>query len=253
MKKYLAALLIGLMTLALVGEAQASFDSGHLFRVVYDTTGNVEVATDLGDISSWTSGSGIGSDLTLGGGSAAFSLSMFTGADWDDLRVAYFAVDESTNKNVWTSGPLEGTQTSGARQYTGIRSAISSLGGYYRTLDGSTGTVIAAQSAANSYWHTMDGEGIKTATFNAFLTTANGEISLAALAATGYVDQALYFYDTPDSIKNGVQVVTIRTMADGSTVINASAVPIPPSVFLLGSGILGLIGFRSRARTPLAG
>ncbi len=251
MKKYLAGLLIGLAAFALAGEARAAFDWGNLIRVVYDTTGNVEVATDLGSITTWTSPASIPTQ-TLGGGAAAFNLGMFgSGASWDNLRIAYFAVDNTAAENGWTSGPLDGTQTSGNRQFGPLKSGFDNVSNYYKTLPGTTGTVSAVKSYDNSYWNIMDKNGVGVGTFNGFIPLGGGEISLAALGTTGYVEQALYFFDFPNSVNSGVQLVTIRTMADGSTqVINP--VPVPPSVLLLGSGILGLIGFRSRVKNPLA-
>ena len=38
----------------------------------------------------------------------------------------------------------------------------------------------------------------------------------------------------------------IRTLANGYTEINPATVPIPPSMLLLGTGLLGLIGFRRK-------
>ena len=81
------------------------------------------------------------------------------------------------------------------------------------------------------------------------LMSPGGEMNLAALSTVGFVDQTLYFFDSPQSALFGVATVTLRTMADGSTIINpgsASAVPIPPSVLLLGSGLLGMIGIRRK-------
>jgi hypothetical protein len=43
-----------------------------------------------------------------------------------------------------------------------------------------------------------------------------------------------------------VKVATIRTLADGTSTINPSAVPVPAAVYLLGSGLLGLVGLRRR-------
>jgi hypothetical protein len=75
---------------------------------------------------------------------------------------------------------------------------------------------------------------------------------LNALGSGGFVDQKLYFFNftsPANPATAGTQVATIRTMADGSTIINPASpvVPIPPSVLLLGSGLLGLIGLRRRA------
>jgi hypothetical protein len=51
-----------------------------------------------------------------------------------------------------------------------------------------------------------------------------------------------------NSVSNPVTDFTITTL-DGSTVINpaqTSATPIPPSILLMGSGLLGLVGIGRR-------
>ena len=82
-------------------------------------------------------------------------------------------------------------------------------------------------------------------------TRMNTEASLDGLigSGSGSVTQALYFWDnittTVTADKSGVEVARITTNADGSTVITAPT-PIPPAFFLMGSGLLGLLGLRRR-------
>jgi hypothetical protein len=70
----------------------------------------------------------------------------------------------------------------------------------------------------------MDSSGISRGGFKTFIPAMNGESNLAALDeggdGRGYVDQVLYFYDQPNSVADGVAVATIRTKADGTTIIN---------------------------------
>ena len=57
--------------------------------------------------------------------------------------------------------------------------------------------------------------------------------------------QGLYFFNNADlSATNFVQLSTITTNADGTT--NISATPIPAAIYLMGSGLLGLVGIRRR-------
>jgi hypothetical protein len=76
----------------------------------------------------------------------------------------------------------------------------------------------------------------------------DGTLSLAALAdPTAELAMNLFFWDNPSSSnKEGIKGLNIYTLADGSTQVASSAVPIPPAFFLMGSGLLGMIGLRRR-------
>jgi hypothetical protein len=67
----------------------------------------------------------------------------------------------------------------------------------------------------------------------------------------GYVDHTLYYYGSPSGASGastGLAVATIRTYADGATQLNprVAATPVPAAVYLLGSGLLGLVGIRRK-------
>jgi hypothetical protein len=245
MKKKLIALFAGaLLTLAMAGNALAYFNSEYtLVRVVYDSAGTVEVATDLGTVSGSTV------TLTNGGSSSAFNLSMFgTSASLDNLRVAYFAVANATT-DVWASGSVtDAISTTVGRSFTALVTATATSRTYYTGLGGSTGTVVGDQGNQASYWNKLDKGGAGVATLAAYITSAGKiESSLADLATIGYVDQGLYFFDAAKTNSTGVKIATLRTLADGTTVLNpSSAVPVPAAVYLLGSGLLGLVGIRRR-------
>jgi hypothetical protein len=253
MKKKLLALTAGaLLTMGFAGNALAYFGDYELVRVVYHQGGSTEVATDLGNVNALAGQT----NAVVGSGAAAFSLSQFSGAtSTSNLFVAYFAkaVNADTTKgDIWTSaanglstGPL-----SGNRQWSGVSAATQATIGMYAGLGGSTGTVAADQSNVKSYWKSLDKGTINTAgKLSSFFSSNIIEANLADLATQGYVDQDLYFYDTPDAPKNGVKVASIRTMADGSTIINyqeSAPVPVPAAAYLLGSGLLGMIGLRRK-------
>ncbi len=246
MKKLIASLAVGAMMLVGAGQAAAYFEEGKLIRVVYDKNGGgVEVATDLLDISSWKSAGVSPTNVVVGGGAAAWNVSMFPGKSLSDLVVEYYAsFFEPTD--AWTSGPLTGQQA-GNRKFTGFNSGAGSSRTYFRTLNNTGGTVIGQESNLQSHWVSYTQSGLAIGSLNGFIPLKTAEENLGQLSAGGFIDQALYFYDNANGANPvGLKVAVIRTMADGRTIINPSAVPIPASVLLLGSGLLGLIGIRRK-------
>jgi hypothetical protein len=249
MKKKLIALLAGaLLTVAMAGNALAYFGdvTGSdyvLTRVVYDANGTKEVATDLGTVNSLT-----GAVNWNSGAASAFDLSMFgAAASWDNLYVAYFA-KSFADTDVWVSGVGEVGGISANRKMGDTNTRIANANSYYNSLGGSTGTVIADQGYVNSYFRVLDLNTDNKQTLGTFYMNQQPglEMSLAALASGGFVEQSLFWYDSANSIASGVKVATIRTLADGTSTINPSAVPVPAAVYLLGSGLLGLVGLRRR-------
>jgi hypothetical protein len=247
MKKKMLTLLAGaLMTLSMAGNALAYFEYDHLIRVVYDQTTMTEVATDLGAISSLMPAAG--SSITLGD---SYLVGNLATASFDNLKVAYFGINV-TNKDLYLSSSADTQSLSGTTSWTAGSSAINSVLTTYKAAG--TSTDDGAMSYASSYWQKLDGNGTKVGKFNTFYSTANGEMSLAALSSGGTVSQNLFFFDTPSTtgqIAGAKLDFTIQTLADGSTVIASSLpapsnVPVPAAAYLLGSGLMGLVGVRRK-------
>lgn len=240
MKRKMIALLAGaMMTVAMAGNALAYFEQDHLIRVVYDKSINTEVATDLGKVQDIIAAakSGpitLGADSYLGGALAGSSLS--------DLNVAYYAVNVA-NKDLWLSSKA-GTQSIATTQWNATSTAVSNTLGKYASLGGSTVTL--SMTDGSSYWAKLDGSGTKAGKFNTTYTVANGEMNLAALATGGEVKQSLFFWDNPSVTSGaaGAKQVSIKTLSSGATEV--SNVPVPPALFLMGSGLLGLVGIRRK-------
>ncbi len=246
MKKLLGIFIALMVVLGMAGQGLADFTTNaELIRVVYATTGSTaEAGTELGVASSSYS-----SDAILGG---TVSLSQL-GTGLNNLVVTYEAKafgGPATAKHAWVSGGVTGAvqSISADGAYTGFNSGVNLFTGYYAGLG--TGTVVGDKTAQNSFNSVM----APTGSFAGLITSPNGsEISLAALAATGYVDQKLYYFGSPNAAGDGQWIATLRTFltSDGQTVNTAgtmiateimapSAVPIPAAVWLLG------------LRTPLA-
>ncbi|HVN94936.1 MAG TPA: hypothetical protein VMT62_00755 [Syntrophorhabdaceae bacterium] len=240
MKKFLLVFTTVAFVLAFAGQSHAAFGTYDLIRVVYDTsTTKYEAATSLYNASSDQQFAGT-SNLTVGGGSDAFT--GYTGTDWSTLYVAYFLYDGSnTDKRVWVSGTQ--AESSVARKYAGYFSNVQSILTTYTSAANGNSTVYIPQSSANGYVSRFDAS---PGTFGGFLSTGTGEASLSTMATLGYVDMNLYYFASGDNAGAGTKIATLRTMADGSTIINPTATPVPPGLLLLAPGLLGLIGLKRR-------
>jgi hypothetical protein len=213
-----------------------------------------------------------GQNLSVGGGAAAFSLSDFTGGGWNNLRVAYIFRQQGPNDFGLSGSTAAHSQALKASSDLSLNSVFTKVLAYYTSLTRTIGTsqldsnngaakVIASEGFVDSYFRQMSATA--AGSFATRLDTLsghanNGEISLAgfdgvwggANGAMQYVEQAIRWY-TGATLSEGTVTMLVRTYEDGHSEISASAVPVPPSVLLLGSGLLGLIGIR-RKSTGLA-
>ena len=246
MKKILSVLALSAVIFAgnamtAADNAEAYFEDGSLWRVVYDDALNVEVVTDLGN-----------TNTLLAAGSVtvtdAWTLNMFpSGTEYRTLNVAYFASDPD-NDDAWVSGAAGG-QRSGNRKKNAFQNGVGVVQSLYApegsvTVEGSLGL------EERTYYFSLNNNGCGIGTFNAFLPSPNGsEAKLGDLADIGYVEQYLYRWDENlNTAQDGELVASIRTWADGSTTISStSSVPVPATVLLFGSGLLGLMGVRRRS------
>ena len=243
MKKKIIALLAGAMlTLCAAGNALANFDNGDLIRVVYNHAGTVEVATDLGSISSLMSGTAAHTD--------AFSLSQITGAtSMSDLYVSYFAINSNTG---WVGYDQATAPVTGNRKFTSLTNSAGVVTPYYQTL-GSGNQVVADQTYTNAFSSRLIIGNI--ASLNGYIP-AGVEANLGALGSGGSVVQALYAFNNQGNltgVTTGVHVnnahgqqLLITTNANGTTTVAPAATPIPPAFLLMGSGLLGMVGIRRK-------
>jgi len=252
MKKKMIALLAGALMMMASSSAFAAYADLNLIRVVYNKSANLEVAADLlsFDGTAWKTAAGTPTNQVVGGGNQAFSLTKLGATSFGELNVAYFAKTgtSSTTANFWMShdNPTSAKVDSGAKAVMFI-SAGNNIYSMHGALDYSAGST----GHPKSYWVNMNSNNpVSAGSFRGILNAGLGEVNLADLATKGYVDQYLYFFETPNTLNSaGVKVATIRTMVDGSSVINPgtpSNVPVPPALFLMGSGLLGLVGIRRK-------
>ena len=245
MKKFMSLIAIAAMALAFTASsALAAFEDNHLIRVIYSTAGgNEEIATDLGLVSDVLNAA---DNTSFAAGSV--SLTDFANATWADLNVAYFAVN--SDYSAWLSGAA-GASSLPVKEDGGFSvgyndlGAATAIGTYYRGLvTGTETTVKGSQTYTNSYSSILG--GVNAGYFGTFLSAPVGEANLADLATVGYVDQGL-FHSPLTYYPDTTLLASLRTMEDGSTIINPAAVPVPASVLLFGTGLVGLIGLRRKS------
>lgn len=246
MKKKLIALLAGaLMTVAMAGNAFAAFEELHLIRFVYGASN--EVATDLGSVTSLVANGGTG----LGSGANAWNATYGTKTvGTTGLYVGYAAYDLNTGDLYISAQSGLGTIT--PYDLANLGSTLAGLQGIMNNYakEGSNSSYLLGKTGAgDTYFNVMDQGQDGSGGFAAFFDSQmypGGTMSLSGAATQG-----LYLLDADgvNSDYNFHQVATIITNADGSTSVermDSSQVPLPAAAYLLGSGLLGLVGIRRR-------
>ena len=270
--KLLGLLLAALLVLGFAGQGMATttFGPDSMIRTYYDSAlsgSSTETATNMNTslLTSATYSAGVIGDVI--GSSLLPSFSTAKVSYW-----GYSGLNTSSDQ-YWVSNNGSAPKIGGG-QSDGLGANIDvANGGFsgvvpnYNGAAGAVGSVSGAPNSitiarANGYYGGSEGTGSAQGSFFSTMTPAQASISLAALATTGYVDTTFWYfnYNGSQSAVSGVSLATLRTYradANGSenftgglyvaTEIIPSAVPIPPSVLLLGSGLLGLIGLRRRS------
>ncbi|RII25236.1 MAG: hypothetical protein CXR30_19135 [Geobacter sp.] len=235
LKKRIAITLAAAMLTLSASSAFASFADLELIRVCYDRAG-AEIGTDLGKVKDI-----LAAPTTTVAGSFG---ELATG------YVVYFALDRTTNE-LWATGSntVPSTITGTIYGLTGLKSGTTSMYSWYNTQGGTNYTGLASDT--NSYKGKISAtQGNMAASITA-ASRLNTEASLASLITngSGSVTQTLYYWanglTTITAEKTGVAVATITTNFDGTTTINTPT-PIPAAFYLMGSGLLGLVGLRRR-------
>jgi hypothetical protein len=240
-KKFAVAAAAAALCLGVAGNALAAFEYGELTRIYYDNvTANKEVGSDLG----------LTSNLLATGGSNLNAISLVAGKGFDlsTSKVGYFSYDTNTAM-LYISGAA-GLTNYKVNDTTGLETALASvIDNYSLKQDGNT----MAITTSWSYFKQLDKGGVTPGQLANSATGGNVDASLASLVSASSLTQSLYAFDLSAGIGNilGTEVAKIITNADGSTTIaaldtNTTATPIPAAFYLMGSGLMGLVGLRRK-------
>ena len=242
MKRILSLILAVGLFVGLAGQA-AAFDNNDLTMVVYNESDN-NVVVNLGDLTTMDF-SGTDVLLTTAG---TVNLSQFgAGIGWNDLSVGYFGIGTTGSYNAWFATTSE---TAPGISIPSLSSFQDTAGALY-TYFGDSPVFTGLANATSSYDIKMNSASTAPGYYAGLnQDQPHGEAYLTALDTVGYLDMYLYHYSIM-TLDTGVDADTpysgvLRLYADGSSVLNPSAVPIPGSLLLLGSGLLGLFGIRRK-------
>jgi hypothetical protein len=258
----LRILVLCVMFMALGGQAFAYFDSFDLvLNVYYDegttTPSGKEIAVDL-------SGAAVGTpDLTQQNVTLAaagtINLSDLGVSDWSLIRAGAWGKSGNLYGNAYFATALS-EQPSLQSNPTPFFSATTQMYAYYSG-EATSAKYVADNTMANSYDNklnsTSDIPGYY-AGMNMSSGTGNPDASLSALDGVAtFVDLYLWNAYKPTAGAAGPAAyyipgqdtdyaAIIRIFIDGSVVLNPTAVPIPASLLLFGSGLLGFVGLRRK-------
>jgi hypothetical protein len=238
-KRTAVAFAAAALCLGVAGNAMAAFEYGDLTRYIYDTNASKEVGSDLGVTTALVATPVANID--------AINLNALGLTSPSTSRVGYFSYDN-------TIGALYVTGAAGLTNYQvnaiqAMDTAITSVQDNYNLFANNT---VITTGTNYSYFRNLDKNGVTPGQLANTLTGGNMDLSLANLAAAGSLTQSLYYFDVSNGGKVvGTEVAQVITNLDGSTTIaalpgNVAATPIPAAFYLMGSGLMGLVGLRRK-------
>ena len=238
MKKLLTIFTAFMLVFGFAGNAMAYFDLGDLQLVAYSGEPN----SSIGNEAHFDLGVGLDTTITYDDVDTGITLTNLNVASWTNVKVGVFG--GGYDLNYLPVSPLFGTDTTDFslnNPDAGYRDAVL-FNSNQSDLTGANSTEVMAKSAG-PYWNWMQ------------LTTTAGIYSgLLVNPGTTYGAEAvlngdiLGGYTLYDQDLNALGTFTFDTSGDNLLVSysQAAPVPVPGAIFLLGSGLMGIIGVRRK-------
>ncbi len=163
MKKLLLFLPACLLVFGVAGQAKASFSSGDLIQVMYDTQSKVEIVSDLGS----TNPASYSKNGQVAGGTISLSSFGKTATTWNDVQTSYFATTPGT---AYVAGSA--TLTSASNAVGSFNTNAGNVETYYAGKGGTT-VINTTPGTTNSFFKIMDNGGSGTGSYAGFMSSGS--------------------------------------------------------------------------------